>query len=156
MVPIFIRNTRRLDAKVVERVREAVYKRVPVELFADVDKVDDLIRASGGCWRDLLRLLQEALLRAETQIGPGEVRAAVQQVGQTYQRLLRSSDDLQILAQAHLKHTVLSDERTQYLLHHLCLLSYNGEGWYDFHPLLDNYAPVKDAVEAARQVNASA
>ena len=113
MVPIFIRNTRRLDAKVVERVREAVYKRVPVELFADVDKVDDLIRASGGCWRDLLRLLQEALLRAETQIGPGEVRAAVQQVGQTYQRLLRSSDDLQILAQAHLKHTVLSDERTQ-------------------------------------------
>ena len=79
----------------------------------------------------------------------------MQQVGQTYQRLLRSSDDLGILAQAHLKHTVLSDDRTQYLLHHLCLLSYNGEGWYDFHPLLDNYAPVKEAVEAARKVNAA-
>jgi hypothetical protein len=34
-------------------------------------------------------------------------------------------------------------------------LSYNGEGWYDFHPLLNNYAPVIEAVEAARKVNAS-
>jgi hypothetical protein len=68
---------------------------------------------------------------------------------------LRSSDDLETLAQAHLKHTVLSDENTQYLLHHLCLLSYNGEGWYDFHPLLDDYAPVTEAVKAARKVNAS-
>jgi AAA ATPase domain len=154
MLPIFIRRTRKLDSKVVERVREAVYRRVPSELFASVGIVDDLIAASGGCWRDLLRLLQKVLLRAETQIGPAEVKAAVQQVAQTYQRLLRSSDDLEILARAHLKHTVLSDERTQYLLHHLCLLSYNGEGWYDFHPLLENYTPVKEAVEAARQVNA--
>src|ERR1017187_5787144 len=153
MVPIFNRNTRDLDSKVVARVREAVYRRVPSELFANVDIVNDLIEASGGCWRDLLRLLQEALLRAETQIGPVEVKAAVQQVAQTYQRLLRSKDDLEILAQAHLKHNVLSDEKTQYLLHHLCLLRYNGEGWYDFHPLLDNYTPVKEAVEAARKVN---
>jgi hypothetical protein len=154
MLPIFIRHTRNLDHNVVKRVREAVYKRVPSDLFANVDIVDGLIEASGGCWRDLLRLLQEALLRAETQIGPVEQKAAVQQVAQTYQRLLRSSDDLEILAQAHLKHTVLSDEKTRYLMHHLCLLSYNGEGWYDFHPLLRSYAPVQEAVEAARKVNA--
>ena len=156
MLPIFNRNTRDLDSKVVARVREAVYRRVPSELFANVDIVNDLIEASGGCWRDLLRLLQEALLRADTQIGPVEVKAAVQQVAQTYQRLLRSKDDLEILAQAHLKHNVLSDEKTQYLLHHLCLLRYNGEGWYDFHPLLRNYAPVEEAVKAAaRRPNAS-
>ena len=155
MLPIFSRHTRKLESKVAERVREAIYKRVPRNLFADVDTVDSLIKASGGCWRDLLRLLQEALLRAETQIGPDEVKAAVQQVGQTFQRLLRSSDDLAILAQAHLKHTVLSDEKTQYFLHHLCLLSYNGEGWYDFHPLLDHYAPVKEALEAARKATSA-
>jgi hypothetical protein len=155
MLPVFHRHTRRLDSRVVERVREAIYKRVPPSLFADVDTVDHLIKASGGCWRDLLRLLQDALLRAKTQIGPAEAKAAVEQVGQTYQRLLRSADDLQILAQAHLKHTVLSDEKTRYLLYHLCLLSYNGVGWYDFHPLLDDYAPVTEAVKAARLVNAS-
>lgn len=154
MLPIFIRHTRNLDHSVVVRVREAVYKRVPSELFANVGIVDGLIEASGGCWRDLLRLLQEALLRAETQIGPVEAKAAVQQVAQTYQRLLRSSEDLQTLALAHLKHIVLSDDKTQYLLHHLCLLRYNGEGWCDFHPLLDNYAPVEEAVEAVSKLKA--
>jgi hypothetical protein len=152
MLPIFLKHTRKLDEKILEQVRQAVYQRVQPELFAGVDQVDSLIKWSGGCWRDLLRLLQEALLRAETQIGPVEVKAAMQQVGQTYQRLLRSEDDLAILAQAHLKHTVLSDERTRYLLHHLCLLSYNGEGWYDVHPLLEHYPPVKDAAEAARRI----
>src|ERR1017187_3972781 len=57
MLPIFIKNTRNLDSNVVERVRQAVYKRAPQELFVDVGTVDDVIKASGGCWRDLLRLL---------------------------------------------------------------------------------------------------
>ncbi|MGO9257307.1 MAG: hypothetical protein ACLQU1_13520 [Bryobacteraceae bacterium] len=152
MLPVFIRQTRNVDRRVVERVRQAVYRRVPEGLFADSALVDELIKASGGCWRDLLRLLHDALLRADTQIGPAEVKAAIQQVGQTYQRLLRSVEDLQILAQAHLKHTILSDKETCYLLQHLCLLSYNGEGWYDVHPLLDNYAPVKEATAEARRV----
>jgi len=149
MLPVFIRESRNLDLRVVERVREAVYKRVPMDLFADGNTVDEIIKASGGCWRDLLRLLQDALLRAETRIGTGEVKAAIQQVGQTYQRLLRSEEDLEILAEAHLKHTILSDKETCYLLQHLCLLSYNGEAWYDIHPLLDDYAPVSEAIAAA-------
>ena len=36
-----------------------------------------------------------------------------------------------------------------YLLHHLCILAYNGEGWYDIHPLLDTYPPVKKAIADA-------
>lgn len=91
-------------------------------------------------------------MRADIRIGPDEVKAAVQQVGQTYQRLLRSEGDLRTLAEAHLSHTILSNEETRYLILHLCLLSYNGEAWCDVHPLLDNYAPVKEAVEAARAV----
>jgi hypothetical protein len=34
-------------------------------------------------------------------------------------------------------------------------LSYNGEGWYDIHPLLDNYTPVREAIEASRKVAAT-
>jgi hypothetical protein len=154
MIPIFQRHTRDLNPKVVGRVREAVYKRGPRDLFAGVGEVDDLVKASGGRWRDLLRLLQEAFLTADTRIGPGEVKAAVQRVGQTYQRLLRSEADLQILAQTHLSHTIVSNEETRYLLLHLCLLPYNGEGWYDVHPLLDTYAPFQQAVQAARAVKA--
>ena len=152
MLPVFVSNSRELNPDVVARIREAVYRRVPKELFTDDEQVTELIRASGGCWRDLLRLLQEALLTANAGIGPAEVKAAVQQVSQTYRRLIRSREDLLALAKVHLEHTALSDEETRYLLHHLCILSYNGEGWYDIHPLLDNYAPVKEAVRAARNV----
>jgi len=152
MLPIFQKRTRDLDQTVAERIREAVYKRVPKDLFANEETTSQLIRASGGCWRDLLRLLEEALLRADARIGPSDAKGALQQVGQTYQRLLRNPEDLKTLAEVHLKHTALSDETTQYLLHHLCLLSYNGEGWYDIHPLLDRYAPVQEAIEAARKV----
>jgi hypothetical protein len=152
MLPIFVKHTREPNASVMERIREAVYKRVPRELFTDEENVNDLIKASGGCWRDLLRLLQDALLRTDAIIGSAEVKAAGQQVAQTYQRLLRSGEDLMALAKVHLEHTALSNEETRYLLHHLCILSYNGEGWYDIHPLLDNYAPVKEAVRAASSV----
>jgi hypothetical protein len=153
MLPIFVKHTRELNLDVVERIREAVYRRVPKELFTDEETVNELIKASGGCWRDLLRLLQEALLSTDARIGPSEVKTAVQQVAQTYRRLLRSREDLLALAKVHLEHPALSDEETRYLLHHLCVLSYNGEGWYDIHPLLDNYAPVKEAIRAAHSVS---
>lgn len=155
MMPVFEKRTRNPDQKVLARIREAIYKRVPEALFAQAALVDQIILASGGCWRDLLRLLEAALLKAEARIGLDDVKAALQQVGQAYQRLLRSNDDLAVLAEAHLKHTVLSDEKTRYLLHHLCLLSYNGEGWYDIHPLLEDYPPVKDAIKAARAVQSA-
>jgi hypothetical protein len=152
MLPVFVRPSRELNPDVVERLREAVYRRVPKELFTGEENVNELIKASGGCWRDLLRLLEEALLSADARISTVEVKAAVQQVAQTYRRLLRSREDLLALAKVHLEHTALSDDETRYLLHHLCILSYNGEGWYDIHPLLDNYAPVKEAVRAASSV----
>jgi hypothetical protein len=153
MLPVFERHTRNPDMAVVPVLRDAVYRRVPKALFAEGDEsVDELILASGGCWRDLLRLLQAALLKAGTVVGARDVLAAKQQVGQAYRRLLRSEQDLKILAETHLKHIILSDEPTRYLLHHLCILAYNGEGWYDIHPLLENHKPVQEAVDAARRV----
>jgi hypothetical protein len=80
MLPVFVRRSRELNSEVVEKIREAVYRRVPKELFAEDEGVNELIKASGGGWRDLLRLLQEALLSADKRIGPAEVKAAVQQV----------------------------------------------------------------------------
>ena len=154
MLPVFQARTRRPNAHVVERVRESVYKRVPKELFEDGDAAaDEFIVSSGGCWRDLLRLLQDALLSAESKITAADLKQARQKVAQTYQKLLRGPEDLKILAEAHLKHTVLSDDKTRYLLHHLCLLGYNGDGWYDIHPLLDGYAPVKEALREARRAH---
>lgn len=154
MLPVFEPRSRRLNTPVVAKIREAVYKRVPTELFeGGDDAVNEIILASGGCWRDLLRLLQEALLGADANIGADDIRKARQRVALSYQRLLRSGNDLTLLAEAHLRHVILSDDATQFLLHHLCLLFYNGEGWYDVHPLLDTYVPLQEAIQSARRVN---
>ena len=152
MLPVFLSRSREVNPRLLDRVREAVYLRVPCELFTDGDAVvNRLIEASGGCWRDLLRLLVEALLSAEGTIREADGLKARQLVAQTYRRLIRE-EDLRALAETHFSHAVLSGDTTRYLLHHLCLLYYNGEGWYDIHPLLDSYPPVQDAIAARRIV----
>ncbi len=152
-VPVFQTNSRLPNPDIIEKMRQAVYRRVPQHLFQGGDDVvDQLILSSGGCWRDLLRLLQEALLAADDRITSKEVKQATDKVGQTYRRLIADPRDLKILAETRVKHTVLSDERTRYLLFHLCILGYNGEGWYDVHPLLDNYGPVQEAIKEMRRL----
>ena len=100
--------------------------------------------------RDLLRLIEEALLNADERIEESHLKRAKQRVAQIFQRLLRDNEDLATMAQVHLTHEVLSDERARYLMHHRCILVYNGDGWYDIHPLLDSYPPVANAIQAAR------
>jgi hypothetical protein len=147
MLPVFETRSRARNEEIMPTLREAVYKRVPKELFVGGDDlVDEFIMSSGGCWRDLLRLLQEALLAAEDVVGSVEFNKARNKAAQTYRRLIADPQDLRILAETRVKKTVLSDKRTRYLLHHLCVLGYNGEGWYDIHPLLDNYGPVVEAI----------
>ncbi len=149
MLPVFQPRSRKPNAHVLARVRRPCASGFPMN-FSKAATMLWMILSSppAGCWRDLLRLLQGALLSVETKIGPTDILRARQRVALSYQRLLRSGDDLALLAEAHLKHVVLSDEGTRYLLHHLCLLFYNGEGWYDIHPLLDTYKPVQEAIRS--------
>lgn len=153
MLPVFQRRTRTTDATVAKQIGEAVFKRVPRELFSDPEAaIGELVPSSGGCWRDLLRLLVEALLNTARCISVEDIRKARQLVALSYQRLLRGEEDLRCLAEAHVRHETLSTENARYLLHHLCILFYNGEGWYDSHPLLDSFDPLKKAIHDARKV----
>lgn len=152
MLPVYQARTRHAQDAVVARIREAVYKRVDSDLFASGDAaVNELILASGGCWRDLLRLLNEALLNADVTIEAQHVIKAKQRVAQTFRRILQDEGDLKILAQVHLEHKMLSGKRACELLNHRCILAYNGEGWYDAHPLLENYEPVAEAIAEQRR-----
>ena len=153
MLPVFQERSRAARQPVVDEVRKAVYQRVPPELFAEGDAgVDKLIHKSGGCWRDLLRLLQSALLSAEGQITKAGRERAQSEIAQTFHRLIQNREQITILAQTHLKHEVVSDENTRHLLFHRCILNYNGSGWYDAHPLMESYAPFQDELAAPANV----
>ena len=71
MLPVFLRHTRNPDPAVLAKLRQAVYLRVPQSLFAGGDAAaDQIILASGDCWRDLLRLPEAALFSADDRSRP--------------------------------------------------------------------------------------
>ncbi len=153
MLPIFKPMSRTPNPPVVQHLQDAIEKRVPKVLFADFDSATEkAVHFSGGCWRDLLRILHGALLDANVVIEMKDIESAIGRVAQTYTGLIRDEDDLKLLAEVHTTKHLMSNERSLYLLHHLCVLVYNGTNWYDVHPLLGNYDPVKKAVNEAKTV----
>ena len=153
MLPIFQHGSREPNPPVVQHLQDAIEKRVPRSLFADFDSATKkAIHLSGGCWRDLLRILHGALLDANAVIEMKDIESAIARVAQTYTGLIRDQEDLKILAEVHATKNLLSNEKSLYLLHHLCVLAYNGKNWYDIHPLLEDYDPVKKAILEAKAV----
>ena len=150
MLPVFEERSRTPRPDVVERIRQAVYLRVPRELFGEGDAgVDQFVIRSGGCWRDLLRLIQAALLGAPGEILTRQDRERAQhEVAQIFHRLIQKPEQLKILARTHQSFNVLSDEDTRYLLYHRCLLNYNHVGWYGVHPLMESYSPFRTELAA--------
>ena len=150
MLPVFADRSRTPRPDVVERIRQAVYLRVPRELFGEGDAgVDKFVIQSGGCWRDLLRLIQAALLGAPAEILTRQDRERAQhEVAQIFHRLIQKPEQLKILARTHQSFNVLSDEDTRYLLYHRCLLNYNHVGWYGVHPLMESYPPFRTELAA--------
>lgn len=152
MIPVFQPRSRESDPEVLKEVRDAVYKRVPAELFKGGDAdVDRCILKSGGCWRDLLRLLHSALLDAEQAISSDNVSSAIQEQAKFYHRLIRSEAELAVMAKVHRTRKIISDPDTGYLLYHRCILAYNGEGWFDVHPLFDGYSLFQESLRTYDQ-----
>jgi|GEM_PF-1690844 len=137
MLPVFEERSRAPRQFVVDEIRKAVYQRVPAVLFAEGDVgANELILKSGGCWRDLLRLLQSVLLIAEGQITKASRERAQGEIAQSFHRLVQNREQLTILAQIQKTHELLPDENSRYLLFNRCILHYSG-GWYAAHPLMD-------------------
>src|SRR3989337_2117769 len=66
MLPVFRRGDPRSGDDAA--LTEAIFKRVDRALFADLALAREVARLSGGCPRDLLRLLKEALLESNDRI----------------------------------------------------------------------------------------
>ena len=117
-------------------------------LFADrLLSADKLIEASGGQFRDLLRLIQEVVTRVATltrtlPASQEVVHAAIQRIREQY--LPISEEDALILAEiaAHRGAGLRSSDgkeisrNSRMLNEHLVLYFSNGGEYYDVHPLV--------------------
>lgn len=108
-------------------------------IFAGDDAVDAAIRASGGCVRDLLRIVSSAVVaRGRAPVSADDVALAVRRLVSDVERVLQGHP---VLPQLHaITRTgsipaAISRVDRKWLLLNLIVLEYNGETWYDVHPL---------------------
>ncbi len=121
------------------------------------DRADELIRLSGGHFRDLLLLLRETILRTESlPVDPAAVDAAVMRVRSNF--LPIAVEEARWLTQIESERARLLETRdsaeigllTRFLDSHIVLYLRNGEEWYDVHPLLRD--EIWDIVRSADKV----
>lgn len=108
------------------------------KVFASDDVVTAVIRESGGCVRDLLRLVGEMPTVGAIPFSTATVEQTIADYVNEYERILQGKPYLPLL------HTI---ERTgafpvdtdgqwkQHLLLGLMVLEYDTGTWYDVHPL---------------------
>jgi hypothetical protein len=131
-----------------EALREVVKKRLNEngtkieELFADADLLEELISISGGHISDLLLLVHDAVLEAQTDDAPRlesrHIRRAVRRRAQEYTRLIESKY-LPILATIdRFKTSQSNSEEYRQLIFKRLVLEYvcENETRVDLHPLV--------------------
>ncbi len=129
----------------LEALRELVRRRTPggdvSRLFADPAELDQLLLASGGHLRDVLRLVRDICVAADTVPFDAEAIARGRQA--VRDGMLPLADDerecLRLVARDHqvpLKTQAEWEALAGLFDRHLVLGYRNGETWFDVHPLV--------------------
>ncbi len=151
MLTIFERgNPDNINQLTLDALIESIHRRVAPDLFASPDLPARLAFLSGGCPRDLMRLLKEALLESDDKIDERAVNRAASLVrGEMARKLTLKHYD--ILARTFLDTRINPDEDGRFLLYRRAALEYNGERWVGVHPLLWDTPEFKQALLNARR-----
>lgn len=124
----------------LQALRDFLARRLDLKaVFADDGAIDNAIRASGGCVRDLLRIVSSAVVeRGELPIGVDDIKRSVSRLAGDLERVIQGRTFLPQLHKVEdtgsLPADLAPDDR-KWLLQNLILIEYNGEVWYDVHPL---------------------
>ncbi len=122
-------------------LREVLYRRIDPALL-ESDAAEYAIEMSGGVLRELMLLMRTSILRARREVGDEgaiqqrHVQQAVEEVKNTYRRTLTWKDYPALRRVRETKDLrVLEPEDAARLLHGLAILEYNGQNWWDVHPI---------------------
>lgn len=138
------------NQEAIDDLTHLISKRIDVSLFDNKEIVTNAILKSGGCIRDLFRLIRDAADSAldddRLKINEADFNTAYMRLKRAYKETIaeKRTENGVITAEqyyATLKKLAISttkqldnNEEDLDLRHNLCILGYNGEGWYDVHP----------------------
>ncbi|WP_437492583.1 hypothetical protein WME75_18325 [Sorangium sp. So ce1014] len=98
---------------------------------------DRLIAASGGAVRELLDLVSQAAYMARgAAITRADVERAVALRRQRMRDLINANGWLDALVKLARDKQIFPDKACMDVLFHRLAFKYNGDGWYDVHPLV--------------------
>ncbi len=127
------------DSTGYRAMRAFVHKRLHPDLIAD-EALDEVIRTSGGVFREMCRLMRYAIGRARVKgaarIELPDVERAGAEIRNEYRRIL-TADQRQLLREVHAHNRLDQPDELAPLMQMLAALEYrNDENWCDVHPVL--------------------
>lgn len=122
----------------IAALRQLLLRRVQLDVFANDEAIDHLIRSSGGCVRDLMRFAGELPIVAAPPFTREHVDQAVQDFKNDYERIMQGKPYVRFLPEIE-KTGRISDELApdwkREILLGLVVLEYDTDTWFDVHPL---------------------
>jgi hypothetical protein len=125
----------------LDALTRLVGRRIDLGLFADIEVVEHAARLSGGCVKDLLRLIGELPI-----VGKGEVPftrdmidTVANELRNDYTRLLQGKAYVKLLPAIARTGEIPDDIDPSWkreILLGLIVLEYDGDTWFDVHPLV--------------------
>jgi len=130
-----------------EVMRQMVFRRFPADFFAQPNLVDKLIEFSGGCPRELLRLIDYAFLSVTgDKFDEQAIDAAINNLAVDYKRLLDTAD-YQLLADIAQSHKAeQNSKKIRHFLYNMIVLEYNNF-WREPHPAIYRLPAFQEALD---------
>lgn len=144
------------NAAGINGLTEVVSRRIDIDkVFQDRELTARLVSLSGGSVRQLIRMIREAVLSAQSRqlqcIDATAIEDAARSLRHDFERSLTPENYTVLAATAQTK-SIQKDERAMQLLSNMAILEYNGsEVWYDVNPLIESIDAYRSAKDAAAQ-----
>jgi hypothetical protein len=131
-------------------LRRLLARRVALDtVFGDDAAVTEALRLSGGCVRDLLRIVGDLPSYGAQPYALAQVREVAAELVNDYERMLQGKPYLGLLraiADTGEFPAATTDEWKRQLLMNLVVLEYDTGTWYDVHPLVKATRAFRSAV----------
>lgn len=140
------------DEAGVAALLRLIRRRVSDQLFEGEAVLREVIRLSGGCVRDVMRLLGELPIVADPPFTVQAVQQAATEFRNDYTRLLQGKPYVQHLPYIAVRGSIppeLEPRWQREVLLGQIVLEYNSEVWFDVHPLVRDTPTYKASANRA-------
>lgn len=164
---VMIKNRQGFETDGTVALKKVIEKRIGSSLFEE-KVLEKAIAMSGGCLRDLFRIVRDAadsaIEKGHPKITIDDCDTALRSLKKSFKNLIaekRIDREVLVSTQTYLDVLVslfkssdkqlLNTEADLDLRHNLCILGYDGDGWYDVHPIVVEILRERGLIDALPQ-----